>query len=806
METPKPVARRRKSATAAVEVVQPPVEAGVAGAGDAVPPTDEIAPEQPLLEAAIAAYRRGEMEQAWLNCRQALVLQPERAEAWTLAGMLCRQAGDLQQTVECYRRAITIAPDYAEAYNNLGNALMALQQFPEAAIACQRAVEMHPEWSATWLTLAEALRRHSRLVEAESACRQALQLDPGNAEILVTMGNILQQQDRLDLARNHLQQAAQLAPQSAAAHYHLGLLSRRQGELSEAVRCFDEAIRCQPGLLMAYLYMAESYDHLGELDRAMEVYLKALELKPDLAEAQQNVGSILHRQGRIDEAIVRFRQAIDSGLQHPTVWINLGNGYNLMGQLQEAVASYRQSATLAPLPVATRVNLVHAQQQLCDWQDMEPERLRSEVVEPALAWDAVGQMPPSPFPFLSLPVEMSEAEQQKIARNFASHFQHNSRPIGNFAAMRQPQTGRLRIGYVSSDFWDHATAHLIQGLFGRHDRQRFEVFAYSFGPDDGSVYRQRIAAECDHFIDLRSFQGDDAARRVYEDGVHILIDLKGYTRDCHPELFARRPAPIQVSWLGYPGTMGADFIDYILTDRIVTPPDRQFCYTEKFVYLPHSYQINDSEQSIVADDGDRAAHGLPEQGVVFCCFNSHYKIEPRIFAVWMALLQSVPDSVLWLIEGAGRANLQRAAAEHGVASERLVFAPRLPKAEHLARHGHADLFLDTHYYGAHTTASDALWAGLPVLTCPGDRFASRVGASLLHAVGLGKEGLIVQSLPAYQKRALELATHPQQLLQIRQKLHKNRSHQPLFDSGRFVQDLENALQKMWQQWQRRGAK
>ncbi|MBF0159881.1 MAG: tetratricopeptide repeat protein [Magnetococcales bacterium] len=788
--------RRKKSVVPAAEVSQP----------ETSPPAGEVAPEQPILEEAVAAYQRGDMDQAWAHCRQALTIQPERTEAWTLAGMLCRQAGDLQQTVECYRRAITIAPDYAEAYNNLGNALMALQQFAEAAIAYQRAVELYPDWGATWLTLAESLRRQNRLVEAESACCQALNLDRGSAEILVVMGSILQQQGRLELAMDHFQQAVALAPRLATAHYHLGLLWRRQGQLPEAIHCFGEAIQCQPDLLMAYLYLAESYDHLGALDQALEAYLKALDINPGLAEAQQNVGSILHRQGRIDEAIVRFRQAIDLGLQHPTVWINLGNGYNLLGQLQEAVASYRQASALAPLPVTTRVNLVHSQQHLCDWQDMDSGRLRSELVEPALAWDAAEGIPPSPFPFLSLPTDLSEIEQQKIARNFAGYFQRSSRPAGDFSAMRQLSTERLRIGYVSSDFWDHATAHLIQGLFKHHDRKRFETFVYSFGPDDGSSYRQRIAAECDHFVDLRSFQPEEAVRRVYADGIHVLIDLKGYTRDCHPELFACRPAPVQVAWLGYPGSMGSDFIDYIITDRIVTPPDRQFCYSEKFMYLPHSYQINDGGQEVVVAATNRVGHGLPEQGTVFCCFNSHYKIEPRIFSVWMELLRQLSGSVLWLIDGPGRANLQRSAIEWGVAAERLIFAPRLPKREHLARHSLADLFLDTYYYGAHTTASDALWAGVPLLTCSGERFASRVGASLLHAVGLGKEGLVVQSLEDYRQRALELATHPQQLTQIRQKLQKNRLQQPLFDTARFVQDLESALQKMWQQWKRRVGK
>ncbi|MBF0125246.1 MAG: TIGR03032 family protein, partial [Magnetococcales bacterium] len=431
---------------------------------------------------------------------------------------------------------------------------------------------------------------------------------------------------------------------------------------------------------------------------------------------------------------------------------------------------------------------------------------RQRLIEPALAWqERPGLSPPSSFPFLSIPAAMTEAEQLQIAKNRSRFLKKNIRPWPSPPSPPGPlphkgrggDMRRLRLGYLSADFHNHPTAHLMLGHFKRHDRRRFEVFAYSIGADRDPFYRQRIENDVDHFIDLQFMSYQQAAQRIHDDGIDLLIDLKGHTKLARTQILAYRPAPVQIAWLGYPGSMGADFIDYMVTDRWITPPEQQPYYSEQFIYLPCCYQVNDCEQPIAATTPGRSDHGLPEYGFVFCCFNAHYKIEPRIFAVWMALLKDVSDSVLWLMDEAGRANLQQAAADQGVSPQRLIFAPRLPKPDHLARHRWADLFLDTLYCNAHTTASDALWAGVPVLTCPGQTLASRVSLSLLQAIGLGNDGLIVDSIEQYQQRALELATHPEELGRIRQKLWANRLNQPLFDTDRFVCDFEAALERVW---------
>jgi predicted O-linked N-acetylglucosamine transferase (SPINDLY family) len=358
-------------------------------------------------------------------------------------------------------------------------------------------------------------------------------------------------------------------------------------------------------------------------------------------------------------------------------------------------------------------------------------------------------------------------------------------------------TGRLRIGYLSGDFCDHPIAHLIHGFFERHDRSRFEVFAYAFGPSADNVYRQRIIAGCEHFVEVATLSIPDLARRIAADEIHVLVDLMGHTGVNRLGSLALRPAPIQVSFLGTLGTMGADFIDYLIGDRIVTPPEFAPEFTEKFVTMPHSYLIAEPEPPLPNAPVKRGPYGLPENGFVYCSFSSTYKLEPRIFSAWMNILTQVPDAVLWMFSPGPMIaeNLRREAQARGVAPERLVFAPFLPRPEHVLRHRAADLFLDALVYNAAATASLALQTGLPVLTCLGDTFASRVGASLLHTVGLPE--LIAPDLEEYERRAIELARQPEALRQLREKLACQLPNSPLFDTQRFVRNLERAYRAMW---------
>ncbi|MBF0124606.1 MAG: tetratricopeptide repeat protein, partial [Magnetococcales bacterium] len=629
-------------------VIRPVIAGGVA-------PTSTVPPQAyEMLTDCLNVYYGGNYAEAQRLCRQVLDLAPNMPEAWTVQGMLHRRAGHATEAVAAYKQAIGINPGYVDAYANMVNALRDLRDWDQAEYTYRLALSLRPDWPEILNGFADLLRETGRLAESVAHCRRALELKPDYADAWNHLGNALKQMGQEQQAIDCYQKALTLKPTYAEAHYNLGIAFHDIERYQEAVPCYQQAVA----------------------------------LSPRFHQAWYNLGVAWQKSGNADQALAAYRQAIALEPGHQGAHFNLGATLNWVGRVEEALESYRQALALAPDSINIAVEIFHIEQKLCDWRSFAT--LRQRLVDAALSFQDKNGIPPSPFPFLSMPVAITEAEQLRIAQLHSDFLSKSVQELPRDDSNRPvaAASGRLRVGYVSADFHNHATAHLMLGHFKRHNRHRFVVFAYSLGPDDGSFYRQRIKDEVDHFIDLRTLTMREAAQRIRDDGVDLLIDLKGYTRDSRPEIFAYRPAPVQVAYLGYPGSMGADFIDYILTDRWVTPPEQQSCYSEKFIYLPHCYQVNDSEQKIAADTADRAGHGLPQQGFVFCCFNSHYKIDARIFAVWMELLHAVPDSVLWLFDGyaTGKENLRRVAAEQGVSPQRLVFAPSMPKEQHLARH------------------------------------------------------------------------------------------------------------------------
>ncbi|QSA97657.1 UDP-N-acetylglucosamine-peptide N-acetylglucosaminyltransferase [Methylococcus sp. EFPC2] len=432
--------------------------------------------------------------------------------------------------------------------------------------------------------------------------------------------------------------------------------------------------------------------------------------------------------------------------------------------------------------------------RMCEWERLDEWR---EKVRDALARKEAGTV--APFHLLSLP-GMSAAEQRACAELWMQPRIAASAVEREDLSFSFPATGKakIRLGYLSCDFHEHATSRLMEELFEAHDRERFEIYAYSYGADDGQSMRKRLEKSFDRFFDIQTLSTSESARHIHSHDVDILIDLKGYTAGTRTVILTYRPAPIQVNYLGYPGTLGGDFCDYIVTDPYLTPPGTEVDYSEAFAYLPHSYQPHGRHARIGRRPG-RAEAGLPERGFVFCCFNQAYKITPEIFDVWCRLLANVPDSVLWLLDSTtAEGNLRDAACQRGIAPARLVFAPDQAQNEHLGRLGLADLVLDTLPYNAHTTASDALWAGVPVVTCAGDTFPSRVAGSLLHAVGLPE--LIAADLDGYYELALELATSPELFRKLKRKLDTNRLTTPLFDIQNYTRHLETLYATMWRRY------
>lgn len=715
------------------------------------------------MQSAIQHHQSGDHGQAEYFYRQALDLDPQQVDALHMLGLLAYQAGRNEAARELITQALQVKPDFAEAHNNLGTVLQELGQ-QEAAI-------LH------W--------------------RQAIRLKPSLAEAFSNLGLALMEQGRLEEASAYLGQAVLLKPDYAEAHCNLGNVLEQQRKPAEAIESYRRALRLRPDYADAYSNLGAALHLLGRLDEAAASCRQAVQLRPDSALAHNNLGLTLGEQHKLDEAIACFRAAVRAKPDFAEAHYNLGKMLWDRADIVGAIAGFRRASELKPQDVSMLGALVHALQHACQWEGLQPlvDRLIALVDSPT---SQSSGLPLPPFSFLGLPTPTTAAQQLRCARTWVERqqpapieFEHPPASIGR-------RHDKLTIGYLSADFHEHAVAYLVAGLFEQHHRDRFRIIGYSYGPDDGSPLRRRIEAAFDEFVELRASSATEAATRMHNDGVDILVDLTGYTRDSRSRILAARPAPIQVNYLGYPGTTAAPYVDYILVDQYLVPPDQQPFFSEKLVHLPGCYQVNDSRCEISSRVPSRAECGLPAQGFVFCCFNNTYKITPAMFRVWMDLLRALSGSVLWLLEANASVSFQlrREAAAQGVDPARLIFALRAPLAEHLARHQLADLSLDCFPYCGHATASVSLWAGCPLLTLAGQTMVSRVAGSLLHTIGLPE--LVAGSFDEYAATALQLARDPGRLRGLRDRLAANRLTCGLFNTERFARNVERAYETMWQ--------
>lgn len=585
--------------------------------------------------------------------------------------------------------------------------------------------------------------------DAEPLLKKAARVDSDNPHVLFNYANVLRALDKTDDALAWLAKTIALSPNFADAHLNRGAILIARQELHGAIAEFDRAIAIAPSSA-AFANRGSAFQKLGQLDEAHDSYQRAVELAPSDPQNHFVLSEILTQMGRHDEAIEALERTVALNKAFPFA----------LGKL---VTSRRQRA---------------------DWHSFEREQAAlEEAVESGVAIE----------PFTFFHASSSPAHQLTCARTYIAAL-----ALERGAAIpRTPSpVSRLRVAYMSADFRNHATANLMAGLFEEHDSERFDVSAISYGPDDRSKMRSRLKAAFERFEDVSHLTNEDVVKLIRQLNIEVLVDLGGFTTHARPEILARRAAPIQVNYLGFPSTTGASYIDYVIADRIVIPEGEQKHYAEKVIYLPHSYQPNDRARKIAEETPSRTELGLPPDGFVFCCFNSSFKITPSIFDVWMRLLAQVDGGVLWLLgtNNIAEQNLRSEASQRGVSPDRLIFSPNIELAQHLARHRLADLFLDTPYCNAHTTASDALWSGLPVLTCEGTTFASRVAASLLRAIEMPE--LITTSLEEYGALALKLARDPALLAAIKEKLARNRLTTPLFDTERFTRHLEAAYVTM----------
>jgi predicted O-linked N-acetylglucosamine transferase (SPINDLY family) len=778
-----------------------------------------------LLQSAVQHLQSGRLTEAQAAYRQLLTFEPQNVIGLHHLGIVEHQLGRSDEAIRLLRKSLAIKPNYAQAYADLGVILMQLQRDDEAIEVCRKAIALDPAFAAAHSNLGDLMLRRGDYRAAESAYGKAVSLQSGFPAALIGRAESLIALGRLDEAQQACRKAMRLAPQMAEVHGVHGLILHREGLHAEAAAAYQEALRINPNLALihtrlanvfraegkleealnanacaiqadadcveAYCNQAITLQTLGRFEEALRAYSEALARNPDFAFGLANQGLLLHHLGRSEEAIAVLRRAVELAPEAGFTYVYLGSVLKDRKRYVEACDVYRAMLNACENPPPDGFyDYCNLRRQICDWDGLEDDEKR--------AVDAIKKSGERMPPFSALAMACAPEDHLALARGWASGFKMTgSAQIPSLHSRRKATSNdRIRLGYLSSDFFEHATASLIVELIERHDRNRFEVFAYCHSPDDASPLRRRLMNAFDCFRPIGECSHTEAAKCIVDDEIDILIDLKGYTRDARTMILAQRPAPIQASYLGYPTTMGAPFIDYIIADPIVAPAEHQPFFDEKIVHLPDCYQPNDRHREVSQVMRTRADRGLPEDGFVFCSFNNAYKITAPVFAIWMRLLGQVPASVLWLLDAnpLAKENLQREASARGVDPGRIIFAPKLPLAEHLGRYALADLFLDNLPVNAHTTASEALWSGLPVVTCLGEIFVGRVAASLLKACGLPE--LVTHSLEDYEALALRLARDGSDLNALKQKLMRARETSPLFDTERYARNLEKAFMHM----------
>jgi predicted O-linked N-acetylglucosamine transferase (SPINDLY family) len=726
------------------------------------------------------------LEQALASFERAIALKPDYAEAHANMGNALRLLRRAEEAVASYDKVIALQPGHAEVHNSRGAALMELKRFEDALASFETATGLNPRLAAGHNNHGIALFELHRPEQAIASYDKAIASRPDQAEAHNNRGNALRALKRLEEALEDYDKAIALRPGYFEAHYHRGNTLWELGRPEAALASYDAAIALKPDHAGAYNNRGIALWALKRLAEALQSYDMSIARKPDHAEAYNNRGTTLLELNRPKEALASLQKAIELRPGYPDAVRNHATALSVLRRFDESYETYDKLFREAPTLTGVEGQRLNAKLQLCDWRDIDSES--AHLVQ------SIRSGIPATQPFYLLTVPSSPGDQLQCSRLWTkTHYPLSEPPVWRG---EKYQHDRIRVAYVSADFRHHPMAYLAAGMFESHDRSRFEVTAISLSPDDGSEIRQRLQASFEHFIEAGSQGDNQVAELVRELEIDILVDLMGFTTYARTAIFAQRPAPVQVSYLGYPGTMGAPYIDYLIADRIVIPDYQRQHYSENVVFLPDSYFVNDSRRAIAETPFSREQLGLPPTGFVFCCFNTTPKIAPEMFDGWMRILKQVQGSVLWLLESNPKAteNLKNEAAARGIDPGRLVFAPRMAPADHLARHRAADLCLDTLPYNAHTTACDALWAGTPIVTCLGETFVGRVATSLLYAIKLPE--LVRTTLQGYERLAIELAKQPVKLAGIKRRLAANRDTAPLFDTARFTGHIEAAFTEM----------
>ncbi|KAL9289796.1 hypothetical protein ACSQ67_024429 [Phaseolus vulgaris] len=793
---------------------------------------------------------QGLVQEAYSCYLEALGIQPTFAIAWSNLAGLFMESGDFNRAVEYYKEAVKLKPSFPDAYLNLGNVYKALGMSQEAIACYQHALQTRPKYAMAYGNLAsiyyeqgqldmailhykQAIACDPRFLEAYNNL-QCLTLQPNHPQALTNLGNIYMEWNMVAAAASYYKATLNVTTGLSAPYNNLAIIYKQQGNYLDAISCYNEVLRIDPLAADGLVNRGNTYKEIGRVTDAIQDYIRAIAVRPTMAEAHANLASAYKDSLHVEAAVKSYKQAL---ILRPDFPKQLAIFYTHFSNVVSCC-----DITLVPFPRAKKelrclsclvmcvfkchcsvvcfsqffTLLVHEHMLcVCCWEDRdkmfkEVEEIIRKQINVRSSQCSMSVLP-SVQPFHAIAYPLDPMLALEISRKYAAHcsviasrfalpaFTHPA-PI---PIKRDGGYERLRLGYVSSDFGNHPLSHLMGSVFGMHNKKNVEVFCYALSANDGTEWRQRIQSEAEHFVDVSAMSSDSIAKMINEDKIHILVNLNGYTKGARNEIFAMQPAPIQVSYMGFPGTTGATYIDYLVTDEFVSPLRYAHIYSEKIVHLPHCYFVNDykqKNQDVLNPNcpHKRSDYGLPEDKFIFACFNQLYKMDPEIFNTWCNILKRVPNSALWLLRfpAAGEMRLRAYAAAQGVQPDQIIFTDVAMKNEHIRRSSLADLFLDTPLCNAHTTGTDILWAGLPMVTLPLEKMATRVAGSLCLATGLGEE-MIVSSMKEYEERAVSLALNRPKLQALTSKLKAVRMTCPLFDTARWVRNLERSYFRMW---------
>jgi protein O-GlcNAc transferase len=781
-----------------------------------------------LLHKANRCLKAGSLESAALHLEAVLRQTPSHQDALHLLGMIHHLTGSHAIAKQMISRALELKPDSAKFQESLGEVHFALSEFDQAERCQHRALALNPNNAQGWYLLGKVSEARNEIQQAAAYFEKAIKLDPLHASAIYKIAMTHYRAKRYDEAIYWYQKAAEFQPLTAPIHNGLGLALYKRGAHLKALASFDKALKLQPQFAEPYNNKGLVFKELDRIDEALASFEQAFAVKPDYAEAYINAGTLLYDRYRLDAAVAMFRKAIETKVDFSEAYNNLGSVLQYQGHTTEAEELFKKAAQVDPENRSAHCNLaiVHRSNRKLDKAIAAIQRVLSidphdsqitipyyEQLRDACDWDSLkvvsdrvdeltrealkSSTKPLESPFLNLTRSQDMAQNLAVARAWSADLKRQAQQYGDYFKHYIRRSGeKITLGYLSDGFRDHPGTHMVRDIFRLHDRRRFNVYCYSYGINDGNPYRLAIERGCDRFVDVSDLDDLAIAQKIYTDGCNILIDLKGYTYGSRLMISALRPAPIQVRYLGMLGSTGSSFYDYIVTDRIVTPPEFAPFYSEKFAYMPDCYRIA-SEPPKSKATLSRIEAGLPTSGFIFCSFCSSYKIDAMVFDAWMRILRRVKGSYLWLLQDSREfeTNVLKRASLKGIEAHRIVFANRCRLEDHLIRLKNAGLALDTTIVSGAATTSDALWAGVPVTTLPGGHSSSRMSASILSSIGL--ERMISHNLKVYEELAVHFANDPDELHTVKKMIDRGRLRQTLFNTNAAVRNLERLLTKMW---------